>query len=80
MPLLVVPASDAFKRVRHKDSRWPRTAEAQAERLMPLAQPKFWPSFHINRSELIFTIGSCFARNIEKQLITEGYRVAAATL
>ena len=45
---------------------------------MPLAQPKFWPSFHINRSELIFTIGSCFARNIEKQLITEGYKVAAA--
>ena len=78
MPLLVVPAEDAFKRVRHTDSRWPRTAEAQAERLIPLAQPKFWPSFHINRSELIFTIGSCFARNIEKQLITEGYRVAAA--
>jgi tetratricopeptide (TPR) repeat protein len=78
MPLLVLPAQDAFKRVRLSDSRWPRTQEAQAERLMPLAQPRFWPSFHINRSELIFTIGSCFARNIEKQLITEGYRVAAA--
>ena len=78
MPLLVVPAQDAFKRVRHTDSRWPRTAEAQAERLIPLAQPRFWPSFRINRSELIFTIGSCFARNIEKQLITEGYKVAAA--
>ena len=78
MPLLVVSASDAFKRIRYKDSRWPRTAETQADRLIPLAQPKFWPSFHINRSELIFTIGSCFARNIEKQLITEGYKVAAA--
>jgi tetratricopeptide (TPR) repeat protein len=78
MPLLVLPAQDAFKRVRLSDSRWPRTPEAQAERLIPLAQPRFWPSFHINRSELIFTIGSCFARNIEKQLITEGYRVAAA--
>ena len=78
MPLLRVSASDAFKRVRHKDSRWPRTGEAQAERLIPLAQPRFWPNFHINRSEPIFTIGSCFARNIEKQLITEGYKVAAA--
>ena len=78
MPLLVVPAQDAFKRVRHTDSRWPRTADAQAERLIPLAQPRFWPTFHVNRSELIFTIGSCFARNIEKQLITEGYKVAAA--
>jgi tetratricopeptide (TPR) repeat protein len=75
---MVVPASDAFKRVRQKDSRWPRTADAQTDRLIPLAQPRFWPSFHINRSELIFTIGSCFARNIEKQLITEGYKVAAA--
>ena len=77
MPLMVVSASDAFKRVRHKDSRWPRTGESQAERLIPLAQPRFWPSFHINRAEPIFTIGSCFARNIEKQLITEGYKVAA---
>ena len=79
MPLMVVSASDAFKLVRHKDSRWPRTGEAQAERLIPLAQPRFWPSFHINRSEPIFTIGSCFARNIEKQLITEGYKVAASS-
>ncbi|HEY5411926.1 MAG TPA: GSCFA domain-containing protein [Caulobacteraceae bacterium] len=79
MPLMVVSATDAFKRVRHKDSRWPRSAEAQAERLIPLAQPRFWPSFHINRSELIFTIGSCFARNIEQQLITEGYKVAASS-
>ena len=78
MPLMVVSASDAFKRLRLKDARWPRTPETQADRLIPLAQPKFWPSFYINRSELIFTIGSCFARNIEKQLITEGYRVAAA--
>lgn len=78
MPLLVTPAAEAFKRLRHKDSRWPRTPEAQAERLMPLAQPRFWPSFHINKRDLIFTIGSCFARNIEKQLIAEGYNVAAA--
>ncbi len=78
MPLLVTPAAEAFKRVRQKDSRWPRTAEAQAERLIPLAQPRFWPSFHINKRELIFTVGSCFARNIEKQLIAEGYNVAAA--
>lgn len=78
MPLLVTPAAEAFKRLRLKDSRWPRTAEAQAERLVPLAQPRFWPSFHINKRELIFTTGSCFARNIERQLIAEGYNVAAA--
>jgi Tfp pilus assembly protein PilF len=78
MPLLVTPATEAFKRLRQKDSRWPRSADAQAERLIPLALPRFWPSFHINKRELIFTVGSCFARNIEKQLIAEGYNVAAA--
>ncbi|MEI9964340.1 MAG: GSCFA domain-containing protein [Caulobacteraceae bacterium] len=44
---------------------------------MPLAQPRFSPSFRIGREELIFTVGSCFARNIENQLILEGYNVAA---
>ena len=78
MPLLVLPASEALKNVRNATSRWPRTADAQAERLMPLAQPAFSPSFKISRDELIFTIGSCFARNIEKQLVQEGYNVAAS--
>ena len=78
MPLLVLSAEEALKRVRHTDSRWPRTPEAQADRLIPLAQPRFWPSFKIGKNESIFTVGSCFARNIEKQLIQEGYNVAAA--
>ena len=78
MPLMVLSAAEALKRVRHTDSRWPRTPEAQAERLMPLARPAFWPSFKMNKQELIFTVGSCFARNIEKQLIQQGYNVAAS--
>lgn len=77
MPLLVLPAAEAVRRAHSTQSRWPRTAETQAERLMPLAQPGFSPSFRINKQELIFTSGSCFARNIEKQLILEGYNVAA---
>ena len=78
MPLMVLSAAEALKRVRHTDSRWPRTPEAQAERLIPLARPGFWPSFKMNKRELVFTVGSCFARNIEKQLIQEGYNVAAS--
>ncbi len=78
MPLLVLSAKEAFQRVRSVESRWPRTEKAQGERLIPLAQPGFWPTFRINREELIFTVGSCFARNIEKQLIHEGYNVAAS--
>ena len=77
MPLLVLPATEAIARQRSDQSRWPRTQQAQAERLMPLAKPKFSPSFRINKEELVFTVGSCFARNIEKQLMLEGYNVAA---
>jgi tetratricopeptide (TPR) repeat protein len=78
MPLLTLSSAEAMRRARNAQARWPRTAEAQADRLMPLAQPRFTPSFRISKDEPIFTVGSCFARNIEKQLIVEGYNVAAA--
>ncbi len=78
MPLLVLPADDAFARQRNPASRWPRSPEAQAERLMPLARPSFSPSFRLGKGELVFTVGSCFARNIEKQLMVEGYDVAVS--
>ena len=78
MPLLILSAAEAMRRARNAASRWPRSIESQADRLMPLAQPQFTPSFRISKDEPIFTVGSCFARNIEKQLIVEGYNVAAA--
>ena len=76
MPLAVLSEEEALRHVREPRSRWPLTAEAQAERLTPVARPSFQPSFAIDKSEPIFTIGSCFARNIEKQLLVEGYNVA----
>ncbi|HEY5412518.1 MAG TPA: GSCFA domain-containing protein [Caulobacteraceae bacterium] len=78
MPLIVLSGAEAIARTRDPLSRWPRTAEQQAGRLSPLAQPGFSPSFRISKDDLIFTIGSCFARNIEKQLIIEGFNVAAS--
>ena len=47
-------------------------------RLSPVARPTLEPSFRIGKQDLIFTVGSCFARNIEKQLIIEGYGVAVS--
>ena len=76
MALLVLSDTEALSHVREDHSRWPLTAKAQADRLTPFAQPHFQPSFGINKHESIFTIGSCFARNIEKQLLVEGYNVA----
>ena len=78
MPLIVLPAEEAIARTRSAVARWPRSVEQQAGRLSPLARPALSPSFTISRTDLIFTIGSCFARNIEKQLIIEGFEVAAA--
>ncbi len=78
MPLLVLPAEEAIRRAEDPRAQWPKTPEAQARRLVPIAQPDFQPSFRIDKSQPIFTIGSCFARNIEKQLLLEGYNVAMA--
>ena len=78
MPLLVLSSEEAIRRAATPAAQWPGTPEAQALRLSPVARPQFTPSFRIDRAEPIFTIGSCFARNIEKQLLIEGYNVAMA--
>jgi tetratricopeptide (TPR) repeat protein len=78
MPLLRLSAGEAFKNAGKVGSAWPRKPAEQAQRLMPVALPLFTPSFAIDRDQLIFTIGSCFARNIERELIAEGCNVASA--
>ncbi len=42
--------------------------ERARKRLKPEAWPILTPSFEIHKNEKIFTIGSCFARNIEEYL------------
>jgi hypothetical protein len=44
-------------------------------RLTPEAWPEITPSFKINKNDKIFTIGSCFARNIEEHLEELGYNI-----
>ena len=41
-------------------------------RLVPEVWPKIFPSFRINKADKVFTIGSCFARNIEEHLSAFG--------
>jgi len=45
------------------------------KRLRPEAWPGLIPSFKINKSEKVFAIGSCFARNIEELLVEFGHCV-----
>lgn len=42
-------------------------------RLWPECWPVIRPSFALSRDEPIFTIGSCFARNIERHLSAKGF-------
>ena len=59
-------------------TRWPRDKESQDARLQPFCQPAIRPTFSIGRDDLVFTIGSCFARNVEQHLIAAGFDVAVS--
>jgi tetratricopeptide (TPR) repeat protein len=54
-------------------SRWP--ARGTANRLEPECWPVLHPSFRLPLGSTVYTIGSCFARNIEAHLATLGFRV-----
>ena len=59
---------------RHKSrrrSRWSEIAEEFEAELWPEIQP----SFRLNASDTVFTIGSCFARHIEANLAALGCKV-----
>ncbi|HEY5411845.1 MAG TPA: GSCFA domain-containing protein [Caulobacteraceae bacterium] len=52
-------------------ARWANVADAFSGDVFPALQP----SFRIRPDETVFTIGSCFARNIEQHLADVGCRV-----
>ena len=52
---------------------WPGRNEAN--RLEPICQPLYTPSFQIEPNDKIFTLGSCFARNIENHMVNYGLDV-----
>lgn len=64
----------AERRSRH----WPATAQSRLERAVVL--PEVRPGFRIGPGDRIFTIGSCFARNIERALLAQGQAVARPVL
>lgn len=54
-------------------SCWP--ARDKQNRLEPECWPEIKPTFRLSPDMKIFTIGSCFARNIEAYLVKAGYKV-----
>ena len=53
---------------------WPKLDDPD-NMIEPIAKPAFKPSFELQRGETVFTIGSCFARNIEEHLSRLGFDV-----
>lgn len=77
-PLVRHSYEEALRNHEAAVTRWPRDAEAQEARLQPFCQPAIRPTFSIGRDDLVFTIGSCFARNVEQHLIAAGFNVAVS--
>ncbi len=75
MPITIIPGPDAVKNLKQSPlAAWPSRADAQ-NRIEPFCEPAFEPGFTLKPGEKIFTIGSCFARNIEKALALRGFDV-----
>jgi hypothetical protein len=67
-----VPAEEAYRATRHAAAKWPFR---DSPRVARIAQPTVSPGFAIAPDASVFTIGSCFARNIEIALRDRGLRV-----
>lgn len=76
MSLIEVNAATALETYRENPTaKWPQ--RGVENRLTPIAKPRLKPSFSLEPGEKIFTIGSCFARNVERELGARGFVLPA---
>jgi hypothetical protein len=74
MTIETVEGADAWRNVvLNKFSKWP--TRQNPDRLHPLAKPEISTKFSINKTEKVFCIGSCFAREVEQALQRIGFDV-----
>ena len=76
-PLETIPAADAYAQARTNKLRRYPSPDRDGNRLYPLAAPSAKPSFRIGKTDKVFTIWSCFARNVEASLIDVGMTVTS---
>lgn len=80
MPLLSISGQTAIANLRgNRASLWP-DGRRDRSRLSGVASVEARPSFELTPGEAIFTMGSCFARNIEQRLEDLGYEIPTRTL
>lgn len=74
-PLHKITAAEAFQNLKTNGfNSWPRVDDAD-NRFASFADPYFKSGFALEPGQKIFTIGSCFARNIEKALADKGFDI-----
>jgi hypothetical protein len=75
MPIRKLSSSAAFQNLANEvANRWPNRSDGD-NRVEPIARPHFTPSFSLEPGEKVFTIGSCFARNVERHLERMGFEI-----
>lgn len=75
MPIRRISAANAYGSLKtNPDSDWPRRDDP-ANRFAHFADPSFKPRFMLEQGQRIFTIGSCFARGIERTLAARGFDI-----
>ncbi|UWQ19985.1 GSCFA domain-containing protein [Jannaschia sp. W003] len=74
MPLLTIPAAEAIAtRKANPVSEWPERGDGN--RVEPFCAPTFDAPFRIRPGDSVFTIGSCFARNVEQEMARANIRL-----
>jgi hypothetical protein len=78
-PLVSIPAAKAVEiRKGNKGSLWGE--RGRPNRVEPVAKPLFDTPFLLEPGQRIFTVGSCFARNVEAALQSRGFVIPARDL
>lgn len=79
MPVEVFSAEQAQSNLRRSAAIWPDGRKTR-NRLGKYTVCESRPSFNFSHEDLIFTIGSCFARNIERKLASLGFQLPTMAL
>ena len=75
MPIRRLSAADAFATLKgNASAHWPRRDDP-GNRFALFADPSFQPRFMLEPGQRIFTIGSCFARGVERALADRGFDI-----
>lgn len=79
MPIISLEGPEAV-RIRKQNEYATWGSRNEENRVEPITNPAFDVPFRLNPGESIYTIGSCFARNVEGELLRSGFRIPVREL